>query len=87
MNDKPEQLIKKLYSLMARQSVLENLVLAMFDAIPDQTLVINEFSATTSLSNILDKQDSKPEEFRLAFQQYRTVMLEILHHAMNRAKA
>ena len=86
MDNEPKELFKKLNMLMARQSVLESLVYAMFDSIPDQTLVINEFSATTNLTMIREKQDPMPEEFRVAYQKYREAALDILHHAKNRAK-
>ena len=87
MENESKDLAKKLHTLMARQSVLENLLFAMFDAIPDQTLVINEFSATTSLSSIRDMAEAKSDDFRDAFQHYRDGILEILHHAKDRAKA
>ena len=87
MDIEPKDLTKKINILIARQSVLQHLILAMFDSIPDQTLVIDEFSATTNLSNVLDMAEAKSDDFRNAFQRHRDGILEILQHAKDRAKA
>lgn len=78
MEDRTQEIIEKLNKLVASQSVLEHLTLALFDAIEDKDRVIKQFTDTTKGTHALTLYSSRPESFVLAFEEHRTVLLKLL---------
>lgn len=87
MDDKTKEIIEKLNSLVASQSVLEHLALSLFDAIQDQDRVIKQFTDTTEGTHIYALYSSRPESFLLAFEEHRDVLLKLLVETQVAAKS
>jgi predicted RNA-binding Zn ribbon-like protein len=72
-----QEMIDKINSLVASQSVLQHLALALFDAIDDKTKVIKQFDETTSETYRLHSQ-VHPKSFLSTFQEYREIVPKLL---------
>lgn len=72
-----QKIIDKINSLVASQSVLQHLALALFDAIEDKTRVIQQFSETTNETHKLSL-GSQPKAFLTAFEEHRQTILKLL---------
>jgi predicted RNA-binding Zn ribbon-like protein len=77
MEDKTQEIIQKLNALVASQSVLQLLALALFDAIEDKTHVIQQFTETANETHRLSLS-SRPKEFLAAFEEYQRTILKLL---------
>jgi len=77
MEDKIKEIIQKINSLVASQSVLQHLVLALFDAIQDKKRVIQQFTETTNETHRLSVS-SRPKEFLSTFEEHQKTILKLL---------
>jgi hypothetical protein len=72
-----QEIIEKINSLVASQSILQHLTLALFDAIEDKTRVIKQFDETTAETYRL-LLGSQTKEFLSAFDEHRKAILKSL---------
>ena len=72
-----QQIIEKINSLVASQSILQHLALALFDAIEDKTRVIQQFNETTNEKHKLSL-GSQPKAFLTTFEEHRQTILKLL---------